>query len=50
MRFSRVNDNDFTVNTYFEHAEKQVCERTKEEEKKTRDMMMTVMMMMMMMI
>jgi hypothetical protein len=34
MRFSRVNDNDFTVNTYFEHAEKQVCERTKEEEKK----------------
>jgi hypothetical protein len=31
--FARVNDNDFTVNTYFEHTEKQVCERTKEEKK-----------------
>jgi hypothetical protein len=46
MRFSYVNDNDFTVNTYFEHIEKQVCERTKEK-KKTRDMMTIVTMMMM---
>jgi hypothetical protein len=43
MRFCPVNDNDFTVNTYFEHIEKQVCERTKEEKKKTRDMMMMMM-------
>jgi len=33
MRFSHVNGNDFTLNTYFEHTEKQVCERTKEKRK-----------------
>jgi hypothetical protein len=45
MRFFHVNDNDFTVDTYSKHIEKQVCERTKE---KGKDMMMTVMVMMMM--